>query len=196
MNTVRHPVRCCLQFGLLLTLACLPACDVAAEAAVVSEDARAGQVTTLRWVDDLQSCFGFARADYSLAINGDRFSNRGSDISYHRWVKDALVVGIEGQSKGVIKDIGDPRTKKTQHSILPFLERRGSAVVDTSAEGSSLPAEGLPLTDAAQKQASAPVVLGHTYLVRLDDSRDSRFVALRVLEYCPGQSVTFRWRQL
>lgn len=190
------PRRSRTAFGLLLALHVLSACDAPVEAATRRPDDRAGEVTTLRWLDDLQSSFGFKSGEFSLVPNGNALANRGSDLSFHRWVEDALVVGIEGQSKGVIKDVGDLRTKGTHNSILPFLERRGSTIVDTSAEGSNLPADGMPITDTAEKCAAAPVVLGHVYVLRIDDANDSRFVALRVIEYVPDQSVTFRWRRL
>jgi hypothetical protein len=182
----------CFSLGVLMLSTC--GCSGEPRESAADADARAGAIVTLRWADDLESSYCFSRRGFSLAVKGQELRSYGAHISFHRWVKDALVVGLHG--KGVIKDLGDVRTKRTQSCVLPFLERRGSTVVDTSTEGSSLAGAGMPIADAAASLAAAPAALGHLYVVRIDEETGSLFAALRVVELVPDQSVTFRWRLL
>lgn len=159
-------------------------------------DAIAGTLVTLRCLDDLTATYGFSDAAYGYVIHERAVHNRVSHISFHRWVQNSLVVGIQGRSRGVIRDIGDMRTKRTASSVLPSLVREGDVIRDASPEGSDLPEQGIALNDESRATANAAVVPGHIYLVRMDDAEATHFVALRVVDYQPGLSVTFRWRPL
>jgi hypothetical protein len=159
-------------------------------------DRDAGALVTLRCLDDLTATYAFTEADYGYVIHERAVHNRVSHISFHRWVQNSLVVGIQGRSRGVIRDLGDVRTKRTAMSVLPSLVREGDVIRDANPEGSDLPEQGIALNDESRSAASATVVPGHVYLVRMDDADATHFVGLRVVDYQPGLSVTFRWRPL
>jgi len=173
-----------------------PAVRAPVDPSIETTDARAGTLTTLRAVDDLSATMGFPSGAPGYIVEDHEVRNRVSHLAFDRWVKGALVVGIQGGSLGVIKDIGDVRLRDTACSVLPFLQLRDGVVFDASREHSSLPDAGIALQDEARSLASAPVELGHVYLIRVDEAATSHFAAVRVVEHVPGQSVTLRWRTL
>ncbi|MEZ5966136.1 MAG: hypothetical protein R3F56_20030 [Planctomycetota bacterium] len=159
-------------------------------------DALSGEVVTLRSLDDLTATFGFSTNDHGYVVERGEIRNRISHIAFDRWAEDALVVGIQGRSRGVIKDIGDVRTDGTKMSVLPALVRDGARVLCQTRERSGFPRDGIAVDEESKAAATARVELGHLYLLRLDDEDATYFVALRVVEHHPGQAVTFRWRML
>lgn len=153
------------------------------------DDLREGSLLTLNWIDDLRSSFSFRGGHYSLMFQDGELRNHGSDITFHRYVPDSLVSGIEGDVKSVLIDLGDLRTAGTAMSVLPFLVRDGDSIGYRGMKEVSL-------AGPATKQAAAKVTLGHIYVLRIENQGESRHVAMRVVEYHPGQSVTLRWRAL
>jgi hypothetical protein len=167
-----------------------------AHARITDPEPREGALTTLRSLDDLTATLGFPGGEYGMAVAGNEVCNRNSHLTYDRFTKNALVVGIQGGSEGVIQDIGDVRTRSTSSSVLPFLQLRDGVVFDTSSEKSSVPEAGISLQGRARGAATAEAKLGHVYLVRIDEPNKSLFAAVRIVELQPGQSVTLRWRML
>lgn len=173
---------CSLITALTLTgaasfsLARLPVAPSAsnAHARIADPEPREGALTTLRSLDDLTATLGFPGGEYGMAVAGNEVCNRNSHLTYDRFTKNALVVGIQGGSEGVIQDIGDVRTRST----------------------SSVPEAGILLQGRARGAATAEAKLGHVHLVRIDEPNKSLFAAVRIVELQPGQSVTLRWRML
>ncbi|MBM3960574.1 MAG: hypothetical protein FJ306_01520 [Planctomycetes bacterium] len=180
------------------TLARLPVAPLASNshARITDPEPREGTLTTLRSLDDLTATLGFPGGEYGTAVAGNEVCNRNSHLTYDRFTKNALVVGIQGGSEGVIQDIGDVRTRSTASSVLPFLQLRDGVVFDTSSEKSAVPEAGISLQGRARGAATAEAKLGHVYLVRIDEANKSLFAAVRIVELEPGQSVTLRWRML
>jgi hypothetical protein len=59
--------------------------------------------------------------------------------------------------------------------------------------------EGDKLFTEVGPQATAPIKLGHIYLVRIADKKDKNFqqlVKLMVIAFRPEESVTLRWESL
>lgn len=165
--------------------------------AATADDFAEGYVVTLNCIDDLAATYSFAFRRHGSVIQDRELRNAGSDITFHRYVPNSLVSGIEGGVQSVLLDLGDVRTDGTHTSVLPFLARDGERIVYRGAEASSaLPQGGVSLDGVATKQAAAKVALGHVYLLRIEDDGESRYVAMRVVEYHPGQTVTLRWRPL
>jgi hypothetical protein len=161
-----------------------------------SSDPREGSLAKLHAFDDFSATLGFPSGASGYIVEENEVRNRTSHLAFERWVKGALVVGIQGGSVGVVKDIGDVRLRRTECSVLPFLTQREGTVFDTSLEKSGIPEAGIALHDEASSCAAAEVHVGHIYLIRIDDPERFLFAAVRVVEHVPGQSVTLRWRML
>ena len=59
--------------------------------------------------------------------------------------------------------------------------------------------EGPKLRKEVAPSATAPIKLGHIYLVRIADKKDTSFqqlVKLMVIAYRPEEAVTLRWESL
>jgi hypothetical protein len=161
-----------------------------------SEDPRSGTLATLRSLDDLTASIGFPTGQHGYIVEEQEVRNRVSHLAFDRWADASLVVGIQGGSLGVIKDIGDVRLRDTAASVFPFLTLRDGVVFDASRERSRIPDEGIAVDEQARSLAAARVHVGHVYLIRIDERDTSMFVAVRVVEHVPEQSVTIRWRML
>jgi hypothetical protein len=198
MNLFRLITALTITGAASLSLARLPMAPAASSslARIVDPEPREGTLATLRSIDDLSATLGFPSGEYGMAVAGNEVCNRNSHLTYDRFTKNALVVGIQGGSEGVIQDIGDVRTRSTASSVLPFLKLRDGVVFDTSSEKSSVPEAGIALEGPARGGAAAEAKLGHVYLVRIDELGKSLFAAVRIVELEPGESVTLRWRML
>ena len=173
-----------------------PAARAGARLPSASSEPREGNVTTVRVFDDFSATIGFPSGAPGYILEENEVRNTISHLTYGRWSKRSLVVGIQGQSIGVIKDIGDVRVGNTEASVVPFLARGGETGFDTTLGRSDLPEAGVPLDGEARSLAAAEVHLGHVYLIRIDEPDERLFAAVRVIEHVPDQFVTVRWRML
>jgi hypothetical protein len=79
---------------------------------------------------------------------------------------------------------------RVENNNVLILKDRQAHSEQNLVESESLFAEG-------KKSASAPIKLGHIYLLRLVDRYDKNFervVKLLVVAYTPNESVTIRWQ--
>lgn len=81
--------------------------------AATADDFAEGYVVTLHCIDDLAATYSFASRRFGSVIQDRSLRNAGSDITFHRYVPDSLVSGIEGGVKSVLLDLGDARTDGT-----------------------------------------------------------------------------------
>jgi hypothetical protein len=105
---------------------------------------------------------------------------------------DSLAVGIQGGETGAIVDLGTAQ-EVAKGSSTRAVGNGGNVFMALGAPWIRKQA-GLKRTDAA---AHAPIKSGHIYLMRIvSEGKPEILAKLLVLEFRPGESVTFRWRRL
>ena len=138
--------------------------------------------------------------------------NRCSDINFNGYNADSFTVGVEGARQGVIIDLGtsDDLQKKYGYSdgvgkvqgfaSLRLTNGKFYVLKDLRARTSQELSEGGSLLqNPTSETQTAPVRLGHVYLMKLTDSYEKDFalvVKLVVVASVPNESVTFRWQVL
>jgi hypothetical protein len=170
-----------------------------------------GGTTTLYALDPLATTLCFEDGRYGHVIQQNEVRNRCSDIGYGRYDRGGLSVGIEGGRLGVIIDLGDADELRGRYGFDETVEQ-GQSFASLHARGDkvfvlkeSRPQRFQEMSESEQlfaegrSVASAPVKVGHIYLVRITDRHDKGFqllAKLKVVSYVPGESVTIRWQAL
>jgi hypothetical protein len=166
-------------------------------------------VTTLYALDPLRSTLNLATGETGAVFSNHGVVDRGSDLAYGLYAPDALTVGVVGRRLGTIVDLGTSADLARRHGYAEVagggqgwasIHLQGRRLVVTRRPGSGT-FQGLQDADAlfaarGAPQASAPVVLGHVYLVRVTDEVDptfERIAKVLVVGHVPGQSVALRW---
>jgi hypothetical protein len=135
--------------------------------------------------------------------------NFQSDLDFGRFHRDSFTVGIEGSREGAIVDLGPPDELAKRYGYKETLGygqgyasirmKNGKVVILEDFEKKSVQPlkEASVLYSDAGTGKRAAVRAGHLYLVRVFGGRRSeRVVKLLVLEFRPGESVTFRWERI
>lgn len=155
-------------------------------------------------------CFSDGKEGFGFVDNDWR--NRCSDLGYILASGGSLVSGIEVNRVAAIVDLGTPDELRQRYS---FEEATGGATgfaslhlagnkIRVLKQDLSKP-EYQPLQESAKlftelaPSATAPIKLGHIYLVRIADKTDTSFqqlVKLMVIAFRPEESVTLRWELL
>jgi hypothetical protein len=155
-------------------------------------------------------CFSDGKEGMTVANN--LWGNRCSDLSYSPVNGGSLVTGIEVNRIGAIVDLGTGNDLRERYSF-DDAENGGVGFASLRLEGSKVtilqdeipkqiwqPLKESPqLFSEARASASAPIRLGHIYLVRIADTKDKSFqqvVKLMVISHRPDESVTLRWELL
>ena len=176
-----------------------------------AEEKRRGGITTLYALDPLTSSLCFADGKAGRVFQQNETRNRCSDLDFGGYSAGGFSVGVEGGRVGVILDLGDGDEMLQRHGFngtvgnsqgfASLHAERGKVFVLKSLrpqtfqelnESGQLFAEGKPI-------ASAPVRVGHLYLIRITDRHDQNFqrlAKLKVVSHVPGESVTIRWQVL
>ena len=170
-----------------------------------------GGLTTLYVLDPLAGALCFADGKDGRVFHQNQMGNRCSDLDFGSYAAGGLSVGVEGGRVGVIIDLGDAAELKTRYGF-PETVSNGQGFASLHAEGDkvfvlkeSRPQTFQELKESAQlfaegkSSASAPIKVGHIYLVRITDRHDKNFqrlAKLKVVSYVPGESVTIRWQVL
>jgi len=126
----------------------------------------------------------------------------------------SLPASVPNFSEGVIVDLGTPRdlTNKYQYwesigdkqGFASIRLQNGSIVIAGPSGNPRTPTtrpleEAATLVQASVSNRAAPIKLNHVYLIRQTDSKNPStclIVKLLVVEFRPGESVTFRWQIL
>jgi len=171
-----------------------------------------GGIFTMYVHDPLARTMCFSDGKEGFAFVDNDWRNRCSDLSYILASGGSLASGIEVNRVAAIVDLGTPDELRQRYG---FEEAQGGATGFASLhlagdkvkilkqdlgkpeyqplqEGSKL------LTDVAPS-ATAPIRLGHIYLVRIADKKDTSFqqiVKLMVIAFRPEEAVTLRWELL
>jgi hypothetical protein len=155
-------------------------------------------------------CFSDGKEGFAFVDNDWR--NRCSDLSYGLASGGSLISGIEVNRVAAIVDLGTPDELRLRYGFeeaqggatgFASLHLNGNKIMilkqDLSSPEYQRLQEGPKLFTEVAPSATAPIKLGHIYLVRIADKKDESFqqlVKLMVIGYRPEESVTLRWELL
>jgi len=171
-----------------------------------------GGIFTMYVMDPLARTMCFSDGKEGFAFINNEWRNRCSDLSYILASNGSLASGIEVNRVAAIVDLGMPDELRRRYGfedaqggstgfasihlngdkIMILKQDLGKPEYQPLQEGSKL------LTDVAPS-ATAPIRLGHIYLVRIADKKDTSFqqiVKLMVIAFRPEEAVTLRWESL
>lgn len=166
-------------------------------------------VFTMYALDPLARTFCFKDGKEGMAIAGNQWGNRCSDINYSLAGNGVLVAGIEVNRVAAIVDLGTGNQLRERYGFEDA-DNGGVGFASLRLEGNKITVlqedntrpvwqalkEGPQLFTDVKASANAPIKLGHIYLVRIADTKDKSFqqiVKLMVIAYRPEESVTLRW---
>ena len=176
-----------------------------------SQPKKRGGIFTMYVHDPLARTMCFSDGKEGFAFVENDWRNRCSDLSYILASGGSLASGIEVNRVAAIVDLGTPDELRQRYG---FEEAQGGATGFASLHlsGDKIRIlkqdlgkpeyqplqEGAKLSEVAPS-ANAPIKLGHIYLVRIADKKDTSFqqiVKLMVIAHHPEESVTLRWELL
>lgn len=168
-----------------------------------------GNVSTLYALDPLAHSLSFGDGKYGEIFDKSSVYNRRSELDFNTYKNGSFSTGVEGAQRGVIIDLGTGEQLRNRYKYQDTVgSGQGFASIHRKGETlfilKNLPYERKfqPMTESAelfrdgQSTASAPIALGHFYLVRLIDPNEAgfeRLVKMIVIAYEPNQWVTIRW---
>lgn len=171
-----------------------------------------GGIFTMYVHDPLARTMCFSDGKEGFAFINNEYRNRCSDLGYSLANSGSLVSGIEVNRVAAIVDLGPPNELR-RRSGFEDAPNGGTGFASLHLNGDKVmilkqdfgKPEYQPLQEGAQlfteltPSASAPIKLGHIYLVRIADKKDTSFqqlVKLMVIAHRPEESVTLRWELL
>ncbi len=172
-----------------------------------------GGIFTLYAVDPLARTLCFNDGKEGMAFVANKWENRCSDLSYTVAGGGSLVSGIELNRVAAIVDLGTASDLRGRYGFddaenggVGFASIRldGDKVTILRDDNGREKASWQPLQEGSRlsevkSSATAPIQLGHIYLVRTVDSKDKTVqhtVKLMVIAYRPEEAVTVRWELL
>lgn len=172
--------------------------------------AHESSLTTLYGLDPIARTMNFTDGAYGGVIQDHEVKNAQSDIDFNCYLRNGFTVGIEGGREGAIVDLGPSRELGERFGFsetvgrgqgftsIRFVDGTLQILADSSTQATQPIPEAASLVPSGGKN-SAPVKVGHAYLVRIVDKHDPQFelvAKLLVVEFRPGESVTIRWERL
>lgn len=171
-----------------------------------------GGIFTMYAVDPLARTLCFSDGKEGMAFTNTDWGNRCSDLSFSIAGGGSLVSGIEVDRLAAIIDLGTADELRNRYGFedangggtgFASLHLQGDKIMvlkqDLSKQEFQPLQEGSKLFTDVGPQATAPIKLGHIYLVRIADKRDKNFqqlVKLMVIAFRPEEAVTLRWESL
>lgn len=170
-------------------------------------------IFTMYAIDPLSRTLCFNDGKEGMAFVSNKWENRCSDLSYVLAGNGSLVSGIELNRIAAIVDLGTANDLRGRYGY-DDAENGGVGFASLRLEGDKImilhddndPAKltWQPVHEAARladvkSSATAPIGLGHIYLLRIADSKDKtsqHLVKLMVIAYRPEEAVTVRWELL
>lgn len=169
-------------------------------------------IFTMYVLDPLARALCFKDGKEGMIFQGNTWENRCSDLSYSPAGGGNLVAGIEINRVATIVDLGTGNDLRDRYDFedaanggLGFASLRLDGGKVTIVQGDLTKQTWQPLKEAdqpfsdAKASATAPIRLGHIYLVRIADTKDKNFerlVKLMVISFRPDEAVTLRWELL
>ena len=171
-----------------------------------------GGIFTMYVHDPLARTMCFSDGKEGFAFVNNEYRNRCSDLGYTLASNGSLVSGLEVNRVAAIVDLGPPHELRRRSGFedapnggtgFASLHLNGDKIMILKQdfgkpEYQPLP-EGSQLFTELTPSASAPIKLGHIYLVRIADKKDPSFqliAKLMVIAFRPEESVTVRWELL
>jgi hypothetical protein len=167
---------------------------------------------TMYFVDPLSRTFCFADGKEGMTFVNTDWGNRCSDLSFTLASGGSFVSGIEADRVAAIVDLGTPDELRERYGYedangggagFASLHLQGDKIMvlkqDLRKQEFQPLQEGPKLFTEVAPSATAPIKLGHIYLVRIADKKDKNFqqlVKLMVIAYRPEEAVTLRWELL
>mgnify|MGYP003579079796 CR=1 FL=1 len=171
-----------------------------------------GGISTLYANDPLGQSLCFKDGKYGSVFEGGQVRNRCSHLNFNSYSKNGFRAGVQGGEKGIILDLGSPQELQEKYKYgetVGFGQgfaalgiKNGKAFILKDHQAKTVQAvEGSEVLyqDSGDLIESAPVNLGHVYLVRVFDPQVKNTDILAkviVISYIPDQFVTFRWQLL
>lgn len=170
-----------------------------------------GGLTTLYHLDPVSQSFNFTENYAGGMIKNHSVLNGGSEIAFGMYRADSFSVAVNNGSTGRIVDLGTAQTLKEKYGYsetvgdgqgYASIHRKGASILIQQRHGKEGDSEYQDLAEGAQLVTdlrlldSAPVILGHIYLLHVVQSEGPPadvFVKLIVVGYQLDQSVTMRW---
>ena len=177
-----------------------------------SQPRKRGGIFTLYVHDPLARTMCFSDGKEGFAFINNEYRNRCSDLGYNLANNGSLVSGLEVNRVAAIVDLGMPNELR-RRAGFEDAPNGGTGFASLHLNGDKImilkqdfgKPEYQPLQEGAQlfteltSSATAPIKLGHIYLVRIADKKDTSFqqlVKLMVIAFRPDESVTLRWESL
>jgi len=168
-----------------------------------------GEIATLYALDPLTSHLSLNDGKPGSVVQGNLLYNRDSQLSFDTYERDNFRVGIQGGEVGAIVDLGSADDLRSRYGYtetvgngqgftsIHFQDGRAVIIKDHRTKQFQPLREFNELGQDRLPSDKAPVVVGHTYLVRITLNRKiSAYAKLKVLAFVPGQYVTIRWARL
>lgn len=171
-----------------------------------------GGIFTMYVMDPLARTMCFSDGKEGFAFINNEYRNRCSDLGYILASNGSLASGIEVNRVAAIVDLGMPDELRRRYDFedaqgggtgFASLHLNGDKIMilkqDLGRPEYQPVQEGPKLFTELTPSATAPIKLGHIYLVRIADKKDTNFqqlVKLMVIAFRPEESVTVRWELL
>lgn len=167
-------------------------------------------VATLYGLDPLAHTFCLSDGEDGHVVQEHEVRNRCSDLDFNWYFANNLTVGNEGGRLGNIIDLGTAvelaQKYRSREGGIPAnqlfvslrIEDENVVVFKDDKTLQPLKEASELLTDG-KSSATAPVKLGHIYLIRITDRHDKSFqlfAKILVVAHVPDQSVSIRWQVL
>jgi hypothetical protein len=172
-----------------------------------------GGIFTMYAVDPLARTLCLTDGKEGMAFVNNKWENRCSDLSYTLAGNGSLVSGIELNRVAAIVDLGTANDLRGRYGFddaenggvgFASLRLEGGKIMVLQDDSNPSKLTWQPVQEAAKltdvkSSATAPIQLGHIYLLRIADSRDKtsqQIIKLMVIAYRPEEAVTVRWELL
>jgi hypothetical protein len=171
-----------------------------------------GGIFTMYAVDPLARTLCFNDGKEGMAFTNTDWGNRCSDLSFGLASGGSFVSGIEVDRLAAIIDLGTADELRNRYGFedaqgggtgFASLHLQGDKIMVLKQDLSRQ--EFQPLQEASRlftevgANVTAPIKLGHIYLVRIADKKDKstqQLVKLMVIAFRPEEAVTLRWESL
>ena len=170
------------------------------------------KIVTLYALDPLARTFSFSDGGYGQVFADWSVYNRRSEIDFNTYNRGNFTVGVEGGEVGTIIDLGSSAELQAKYKYQETVGNgQGFASIHRKnqtlliVKGNSYNHTFQPMQESAElfregrSSASAPVHLGHLYVLRVTDRNEAALdliVKLLVIAYQPNEWVTIRWEVL
>lgn len=165
-------------------------------------------------LDPLARTLCFSDGKEGMTFINYQWGNRCSDLSYSLAGNGSFVSGIESNRVASIVDLGTANDLRARYGFddadgggvgFASLRLEGDKITVLREDNGKEKATWQPLEEGpklfteVKSSATAPIKLGHIYLVRIADTKEKNYqliVKLMVIAYRPDESVTLRWELL